>query len=611
MVDLASPSFTLLTKTKETLSDGRFRWRSIKKFIYFACTYSSSAYNYDIFSKVCENVKLIEFILCEATIGIAYMCMDTFIKQYTRRYDCNKYMNPLLRGISYGRFLQTSLFVILHASYLADSLKFLAVSFREMPPWSICGSYNNTKCMPTTEIMVRCNRNTTTDFITTAAYFNYIDAFGALDRNTLTIRVFILGLVWILVFFFASVTEEAIVKIFKLSFMCRTLSTLVVFLFVVISTNDVATAALSDIVDISTPSELILSIKYVSYAYGIGFLGIHDFGVMSALTMIDTATVIFVVTFTAMAFMRSWIVKILFLVMKRCVDVDMQYGTHVMFYAILPLTTEFLYAHKLYVIYFYGNMMLGTLVYMTNLMYLLAKFLSYEIRPVKQIYIVGILCVIGFALSVPLIALMTEIHRAQSLTSGIDVAVLYLGGVYVAVVMWIYGLKRFCTDIQFWLNFRPTLFWKISWTLLPIPLFGFAIRRLYLLAQWEHSMMKWAVVGWVSCTFLIAAVMNIHAIAGFLIRNIVKKNLAGVFRPHKNYGPPELEDRKRRLYFSEFTRLRKCKHKCMVLDERFVCRHQRLVPESLSSSSNESSSQSSFDQKTTSQIDMSQLTPPS
>ncbi|KAJ8736990.1 hypothetical protein PYW07_000261 [Mythimna separata] len=53
MVELSSTiSFTTLSKRKETLSDGRFRWRSIKKFIYFACTYSSSAYNYDIFSKL-------------------------------------------------------------------------------------------------------------------------------------------------------------------------------------------------------------------------------------------------------------------------------------------------------------------------------------------------------------------------------------------------------------------------------------------------------------------------------------------------------------------------------------------------------------------------------
>ena len=110
----------------------------------------------------------------------------------------------------------------------------------------------------------------------------------------------------------------------------------------------------------------MLSVRHVCYAYGIGFLGIHDFGAMSGFTMVDTATVVFMTTFTVLAFMRSWIVKILYLVMKRCVEVDGQFGTHVLFFAMYPLSTEFMLAHKLYVIYFYGNALLGTLVYMVS-----------------------------------------------------------------------------------------------------------------------------------------------------------------------------------------------------------------------------------------------------
>lgn len=110
----------------------------------------------------------------------------------------------------------------------------------------------------------------------------------------------------------------------------------------------------------------MLSVRHVSYAYGIGFLGIHDFGAVSVFTMVDTATVIFMISFTILAFVRSWVVKILFLMMKRCIEIDGQYATHVLFYAILPLATEFLFAHKLYVIYFYGNVIIATLVYMVR-----------------------------------------------------------------------------------------------------------------------------------------------------------------------------------------------------------------------------------------------------
>lgn len=110
----------------------------------------------------------------------------------------------------------------------------------------------------------------------------------------------------------------------------------------------------------------MLSVKHVVYAYGIGFLGIYDFGALSTYTMIDTASVFFVAVFTLLSFLRSWIVKILYITMTRCVNIEDQYSTHVLVYAILPLTTEFLYAHKLYVFYFYGNVFLSTLTFMVS-----------------------------------------------------------------------------------------------------------------------------------------------------------------------------------------------------------------------------------------------------
>ncbi|KAH9627827.1 hypothetical protein HF086_000212 [Spodoptera exigua] len=39
----------------ETLGDGVFRWKCIKLYIYLSITYASTAYNFDVFSKVCEN----------------------------------------------------------------------------------------------------------------------------------------------------------------------------------------------------------------------------------------------------------------------------------------------------------------------------------------------------------------------------------------------------------------------------------------------------------------------------------------------------------------------------------------------------------------------------
>lgn len=45
---------------------------------------------------------------------------------------------------------------------------------------------------------------------------------------------------------------------------------------------------------------------------------------------------------------------------------------------------------------------------------------------------------------------------------------MYLGGFKVAVVMWLYGIEKFSTDIQFLLGFKPTQFWTTCWAMHPI-----------------------------------------------------------------------------------------------------------------------------------------------
>jgi hypothetical protein len=105
---------------------------------------------------------------------------------------------------------------------------------------------------------------------------------------------------------------------------------------------------------------------HVMYAYGIGFIGVYDFGVVSPYTMVDNAVIIFTIVFTLGAFARSYIVKILYLILTTCVTVEISITPHYLLFAVLPLSTEFLYFHKLYVIYIYMNVMLATLAYLVS-----------------------------------------------------------------------------------------------------------------------------------------------------------------------------------------------------------------------------------------------------
>lgn len=62
---------------------------------------------------------------------------------------------------------------------------------------------------------------------------------------------------------------------------------------------------------------------------------------------------------------------------------------------------------------------------------------------------------------------MSEI---AGLSTGVDLIIFYLGGFKAALVMWVYGVQRFSTDIHFWLGFKPTRYWTICWMILPIML---------------------------------------------------------------------------------------------------------------------------------------------
>lgn len=123
----------------------------------------------------------------------------------------------------------------------------------------------------------------------------------------------------------------------------------------------------------------MLAARHTCYAYGIGLMGPYDFGAMSPYTMIDTAAVISIAMFTFLAFVRSWIVRTLVLVTTQCIVFQpaQHFRHHLLFYAILPFSAEFLHAHKLYVIYLYGNMLLGTLIFVVSCVWFYFTYVLY------------------------------------------------------------------------------------------------------------------------------------------------------------------------------------------------------------------------------------------
>ncbi|OWR42772.1 Transporter [Danaus plexippus plexippus] len=453
--------------------------------------------------------------------------MDFFIKQYTRKLDTGKLMNPLLKGVSYGIIIQTDLSAILHAIDLADSVRFLLTSMNKTPAWSKCQNLPpNISCVSSQDIKIKCNNEVIVNLKHTSAHLNYLKLFAGLDRNSLSMRFFIIAIVWICNFFIASITDTALLR------------------------NK--------------------GINLVTDPFGVGLIGVYDFGTMSPFTMVDNAVLIFAMVFIAMAFARSLIVRVLYLKLTECVKVDLAESPHYLLFAILPLSTEFMDAHKIFVLYIYLYMMAALVAYLAMFTSTMSRLLHSEFCSVKTIYIIGLVCFLGFIQSLPLTLYSGD---TMGLFFGLNTCTLSLGAIKVAIVMWVYGVQKFSTDIQFWLGFEPTSFWQNLWTVLPLFLTGFALQHIKDLITFKQIGQIYTAMFWSLITFLVVIICMLKAVA----QCIVKNNLAGILKSSYKHGPPEIEDRKKRRNFDKVAQNRKCKHNCLILDETFDCNHLPLT----------------------------------
>lgn len=102
----------------------------------------------------------------------------------------------------------------------------------------------------------------------------------------------------------------------------------------------------------------------VAYIYGIGVVGLYDFGTISPYTYVDNAVLVFTISYTLIALLRSLVTRILYLNLKKCVDIDIQQGRsnvehyHYLMFVLLPLAADQLRASKVFSLYLYLNMML-------------------------------------------------------------------------------------------------------------------------------------------------------------------------------------------------------------------------------------------------------------
>ncbi|XP_050684107.1 sodium-dependent nutrient amino acid transporter 1-like [Leptidea sinapis] len=573
-IEYITRSTSISFTDKNELTDTHFRWESIKKFLYLAYASSSSIFTFDIFSGVTlERVFFLDYCVGTLAFGMSYMIMDFFIKQYTRKLDTSESLNPLLRGVSFGILCQTVLWALLNSLSLADSLRFMSTNFRDLPSWMDCSFVTeNRTCISDKDVLVRCRSNTLTDVRNTSAHVNYERLFILYDRHNVSVQCFVIASVWLGVFFIATITTNSLLKFLRLSFLWSVFSTLLVVFCLLISAHTLIVIAfyqLMDLRDLNFAQDH--SMKRMNEMFSVGLIGVYDFGAISPYTMVDTTVLIFGTVSTILALARSLIMRVLYLSLSRCVKISIAVTPHYLLFVLLPLSAEFTDLHNLYTMYVYVYMTVVLTPGLVMMMLTVTKLLHNEIPSVKSIYITGVLCFLGFSLSIPLS--MMPPTKMRVLLIGHRLCTCYLGSFKTLLVMWVYGVKNFCTDVQFWLGFKPTKLWRWLWCMLPVLFLILAILRFFELLQVpDFSNQLWGLI-WIIISMLIVTFFQIKTISRYILRN----NLMGIFRSNSKYGPPEPKDRKLRKSFDESILYRQCNHDCIVLTEKIECNHLPLM----------------------------------
>lgn len=162
---------------------------------------------------------------------------------------------------------------------------------------------------------------------------------------------------------------------------------------------------------------------------------------------------------------------------------------------------------------------------------------------------------------------------------GASTIVFVLGFGELAAIAWVYGLNQICHDIEFMLNRKPNLYWRLTWGLITpgilIIVFIYTLSKSSkLLYQDVHEYPSSAYVcGWLLAAF---GILQVPIWAAIAISKQDEKTLLlkiqSAFRPDKSWGP---KDAKHTAAYHEFMEHKRRQE--MHFNQKWTCRVKRWL----------------------------------
>lgn len=138
---------------------------------------------------------------------------------------------------------------------------------------------------------------------------------------------------------------------------------------------------------------------------------------------------------------------------------------------------------------------------------------------------------------------------------GASFVALFLAIVEVVTVGWIYGIERFCKDIEFMLGTKTGIYYKICWKFItPGIMISIFVYFIYTWKAIEYNNLEYSSamhsLGWGLSIFAIGQLLAWGCYA-FSKRkdSSLKKKICAIFRPNEAWGPVDRKQSKMKFYF--------------------------------------------------------------
>ncbi|XP_035230755.1 sodium-dependent nutrient amino acid transporter 1-like isoform X3 [Stegodyphus dumicola] len=153
------------------------------------------------------------------------------------------------------------------------------------------------------------------------------------------------------------------------------------------------------------------------------------------------------------------------------------------------------------------------------------------------------ICSMFFALGVPLTTNVGQLILVILNNYGAGIAVFFYAVLELVGVMWIYGLKNFCQDVEFMLNKPPGIFWKVTWAFTaPVALtIIFIIGIIDAESTVDPTLPDWAsAMGWFLAALALVQIPLWFIVAVYRDPHIgVIKKVLSALKPAENWGPSD------------------------------------------------------------------------